>query len=50
MLTPPEWCFKLARRKHKDGHYHHDYDERTNAASQDGCLAHQAEVLLGLVC
>ena len=28
MLTPPEWCFKLARRKHKAGHYHHDYDER----------------------
>lgn len=44
MLTPPEWCFKLARRKHKDGHYHHDYDERTNAATAlegDG-VAHQA--------
>jgi hypothetical protein len=28
MLVPPEWCFKLARKKHKAGHYHHDYDER----------------------
>jgi len=26
MLTPPEWCFKLARRKHRAGHYEHDYD------------------------
>jgi hypothetical protein len=26
-LTPPEWCFKLARRKHKAGHYRHDHDE-----------------------
>ena len=26
-LTPPEWCFKLARRKIKAGHYQHDYDE-----------------------
>lgn len=26
-LTPPEWCFKLARRKIQAGHYHHDYDE-----------------------
>jgi hypothetical protein len=26
MLTPPEWCFWLARRKHKAGHYRHDYD------------------------
>jgi hypothetical protein len=26
MLTPPEWCFKLARRKHQAGHYEHDYD------------------------
>jgi hypothetical protein len=26
-LTPPEWCFRLARLKHKAGHYHHDYDE-----------------------
>jgi hypothetical protein len=25
-LTPPEWCFKVARQKHKDGHYTHDYD------------------------
>jgi hypothetical protein len=45
MLTPPEWCFKLARRKHKDGHYHHDYDERTNVATaleRDG-VAHQGD-------
>jgi hypothetical protein len=28
MLVPPDWCFKLARRKHKAGHYHHDYDEQ----------------------
>lgn len=27
-LTPPEWCFKLARKKHKAGHYAHDYDEQ----------------------
>ena len=27
-LTPPEWCFKLARRKHKAGHYDYDYDEK----------------------
>jgi hypothetical protein len=26
-LTPPEWCFKLARRKHKAGHYAYDYDQ-----------------------
>lgn len=26
-LTPPEWCFKLAQRKHKAGHYDYDYDE-----------------------
>jgi hypothetical protein len=26
MLTPPEWCFRLARRKHRAGHYEHDYD------------------------
>ena len=23
-LTPPEWCFKLAQRKIKAGHYDHD--------------------------
>ncbi|MGH7120903.1 MAG: hypothetical protein ACREFP_18275 [Acetobacteraceae bacterium] len=28
ILTPPEWCFWLARRKHKAGHYRHDYDEQ----------------------
>jgi hypothetical protein len=26
MLVPPDWCFKLAQRKHKAGHYTHDYD------------------------
>jgi hypothetical protein len=26
-LTPPDWFFVLARRKHKAGHYRHDYDE-----------------------
>ena len=26
-LTPPEWCFGLARRKIKSGHYTHDSDE-----------------------
>jgi hypothetical protein len=26
-LTPPDWCFKLARTKHKQGHYVHDYDQ-----------------------
>jgi hypothetical protein len=26
-LTPPEWCFRLARRKIKAGHYTHDADE-----------------------
>jgi hypothetical protein len=26
-LTPPEWCFRLAQRKIKAGHYTHDADE-----------------------
>lgn len=26
-LAPPDWTFKLARRKHKAGHYNHDYDD-----------------------
>jgi hypothetical protein len=26
-LTPPEWCFRLARRKINAGHYVHDADE-----------------------
>jgi hypothetical protein len=26
-LTPPEWCFKLAREKHQKGHYTYDYDQ-----------------------
>jgi hypothetical protein len=26
-LTPPEWCFRSARKKHKQGHYAHDYDQ-----------------------
>lgn len=30
-LTPPEWCFKLARRKHKAGHYKYDYDEKSGS-------------------
>ncbi len=34
MLTPPEWCFKLAQRKHKAGHYTHDYDERPSAPAR----------------
>jgi hypothetical protein len=25
-LTPPEWCFRLASRKIKAGHYEHDTD------------------------
>lgn len=32
MLTPPEWCFRLAQRKHRKGHYRHDYDEQQNSA------------------
>ena len=32
-LTPPEWCFKLAQRKHKAGHYSHDYDEQKDLKS-----------------
>ena len=28
MLVPPEWCFKRARRKHRAGHYEHDYDAK----------------------
>lgn len=28
MLTPPEWCFTSAQKKHKAGHYHHNYDEK----------------------
>lgn len=27
-LTPPDWCFKRARRKIEAGHYTHDYDEK----------------------
>jgi hypothetical protein len=26
-LTPPDWCFKSARKKHQQGHYTHDYDQ-----------------------
>jgi hypothetical protein len=33
MLTPPEWCFLLARRKHKAHHYRHDYDEAKNGTT-----------------
>jgi hypothetical protein len=29
MLTPPEWCFKLARRKIKRSDYEHDYDQQS---------------------
>ena len=32
-LAPPEWCFWLARRKHKAKHYQHDYDENPNNAT-----------------
>jgi hypothetical protein len=31
-LTPPEWCFRSARKKHKAGHYIHDYDQSGSAA------------------
>jgi hypothetical protein len=34
-LTPPEWCFRLARRKHKAGHYKHDYDEQDAARNRN---------------
>ena len=27
-LTPPEWFFRLARRKIRAGDYDHDYDQR----------------------
>lgn len=30
-LTPPEWCFKLARLKIKSGDYVHDCDGSSNA-------------------
>ena len=36
MLVPPEWCFKLARRKHRAGHYEHDYDARKISSSVTG--------------
>lgn len=26
-LTPPQWCFKIAQRQIKAGHYCHDYDQ-----------------------
>jgi hypothetical protein len=32
VLTLPDWCFELARRKHKAGHYDHDYDQKLGAA------------------
>lgn len=35
-LTPPDFCFKLAQRKIKAGHYHHDADIATAAAPQTG--------------
>jgi hypothetical protein len=38
-LTPPEWCFKRARKKHKAGHYVHDYDQAIkNGANNDGAI------------
>lgn len=33
-LTPPEFCFWMARKKHKAGHYDHDYDQARAAAGQ----------------
>ncbi|HKT20955.1 MAG TPA: hypothetical protein VJR47_23100 [Stellaceae bacterium] len=33
-LTPPEWFFKLARRKHQVGHYHYDYDVAKNGSAK----------------
>lgn len=27
VLAPPDWTFRLAQRKHKSGHYRHDYDD-----------------------
>lgn len=35
MLVPPEWCFKLARRKHRAGHYTHDYDTLNRGVVSD---------------
>jgi hypothetical protein len=35
-LAPPEWCFLLARRKHKANHYQHNYDENLPIASNSG--------------
>jgi hypothetical protein len=32
-LTPPEWCFYLARRKIKAGHYDHDADGTSGTAA-----------------
>jgi hypothetical protein len=34
MLVPPDWCFKRARRKHRAGHYEHDYDAKRSAGDQ----------------
>jgi hypothetical protein len=31
-LTPPEWCFRRARKKHKAGHCTHDYDQSGSTA------------------
>ena len=31
VLTPPDWCFKIARKKHKAGHYDFDYDQRSGS-------------------
>lgn len=33
VLAPPDWTFRLAQRKHKAGHYRHDYDERSRLPS-----------------
>jgi hypothetical protein len=35
-LTPPDWCFKLARRKIEAGDYAHDYDEKSGGGLRAG--------------
>jgi hypothetical protein len=37
--APPEWCFTLARKKHKQGHYAYDYDQARQSLTQAPTLA-----------
>ena len=51
MLTPPGYCaLSWLVESTRMGTITMTTTRETNAASQDGCLAHQAEEHFGLVC